>query len=119
MIRAAPDHAVEAKNRRFSQVSRIPATALDLLWARLYVLPHARGGVAQLVRALPCHGRGRGFESRRSRFRQPQPSNGLEVRSELIAWPYLDDPAGLREDLAGPAAQSETILYRPLRRSYA
>jgi hypothetical protein len=29
--------------------------------------PH-RGGVAQLVRALPCHGRGRGFESRRSRF---------------------------------------------------
>ena len=26
-----------------------------------------RGGVAQLVRALPCHGRGRGFESRRSR----------------------------------------------------
>src|SRR6476660_380846 len=28
---------------------------------------HARGGVAQLVRALPCHGRGRGFESRRSR----------------------------------------------------
>src|SRR4249919_3867111 len=28
---------------------------------------NARGGVAQLVRALPCHGRGRGFESRRSR----------------------------------------------------
>jgi hypothetical protein len=27
-----------------------------------------RGGVAQQVRALPCHGRGRGFESRRSRF---------------------------------------------------
>lgn len=24
-------------------------------------------GVAQLVRALPCHGRGYGFESRRSR----------------------------------------------------
>ena len=29
--------------------------------------PRPRGGVAQLVRALPCHGRGRGFESRRSR----------------------------------------------------
>src|SRR5262249_32014380 len=28
----------------------------------------SRGGVAQPVRALPCHGRGRGFESRRSRF---------------------------------------------------
>ena len=26
-----------------------------------------RGGVAQLVRALPCHGRGYGFESRHSR----------------------------------------------------
>ena len=26
-----------------------------------------RGAVAQLIRALPCHGRGRGFESRRSR----------------------------------------------------
>ena len=25
------------------------------------------GGVAQLVRALPCHGRGCGFESRHSR----------------------------------------------------
>ena len=29
-------------------------------------VPHP-GGVAQLVRALPCHGRGRGFESRHSR----------------------------------------------------
>jgi hypothetical protein len=26
-----------------------------------------RGGVAQLVRALPCHGRGYGFEPRHSR----------------------------------------------------
>src|SRR5665213_251761 len=32
---------------------------------------NARGGVAQLVRALPCHGRGRGFESRRSRHSFP------------------------------------------------
>jgi len=30
------------------------------------VLPHA-GDVVQLVRTLPCHGRGRGFESRRPR----------------------------------------------------
>ncbi len=28
---------------------------------------HVRGGVAQLVRALACHARGRGFESRHSR----------------------------------------------------
>jgi hypothetical protein len=29
------------------------------------------GGVAQLVRALPCHGRGYGFEPRHSRHSQP------------------------------------------------
>jgi hypothetical protein len=44
--------------------------------------PH-RGGVAQLVRALPCHGRGRGFESRRSRHslyvRTPAPNFGVVV----------------------------------------
>jgi hypothetical protein len=28
-----------------------------------------RGDVAQLVRALPCHGRGRGFEPRRPRHK--------------------------------------------------
>ena len=28
---------------------------------------HIRGDVVQLVRTLPCHGRGRGFESRRPR----------------------------------------------------
>ena len=37
-----------------------------------------RGGVAQLVRALPCHGRGYGFESRRSRhFLFPAPESPL------------------------------------------
>src|SRR6266550_818727 len=34
-------------------------------------IPH-RGGVAQLVRALPCHGRGYGFEPRRSRHHFPR-----------------------------------------------
>ena len=32
-----------------------------------YCLSPLSGGVAQLVRALPCHGRGYGFEPRRSR----------------------------------------------------
>jgi hypothetical protein len=36
--------------------------------ARIYLLDIS-GDVAQLVRALPCHGRGRGFEPRRPRHR--------------------------------------------------
>jgi hypothetical protein len=36
-----------------------------------------RGGVAQQVRALPCHGRGRGFESRRSRIPRLSAANEL------------------------------------------
>src|ERR1700722_18277126 len=38
-------------------------------YARSGIPCSKHGGVAQLVRALPCHGRGRGFESRRSRSR--------------------------------------------------
>jgi hypothetical protein len=38
-----------------------------LRYARSGIPCSKHGGVAQLVRALPCHGRGRGFESRRSR----------------------------------------------------
>ena len=37
-----------------------------------YCLVPLRGGVAQLVRALPCHGRGYGFEPRHSRHHFPQ-----------------------------------------------
>ena len=55
------------------------------------IIPAYRGGVAQQVRALPCHGRGRGFESRRSRFRHrafptgivefgPQPGSRVGTR---------------------------------------
>ena len=32
------------------------------------------GDVAQLVRALPCHGRGRGFEPRRPRHQSDDPT---------------------------------------------
>ena len=42
-----------------------------LRYARSGIPCSKHGGVAQLVRALPCHGRGRGFESRRSRFCNP------------------------------------------------
>ncbi len=47
--------------------------AVDLPGWVSYLPSPYRGGVAQLVRALPCHGRGYGFEPRRSRhcFRFP------------------------------------------------
>jgi hypothetical protein len=48
------------------QSSKSCDTRLAISVAILGGSPHP-GGVAQLVRALPCHGRGRGFESRRSR----------------------------------------------------
>ncbi len=37
-------------------------------------IPDVLGDVAQLVRALPCHGRGRGFEPRRPRHKNPTKS---------------------------------------------
>ena len=51
---------------------------LTVHWQLAYILaPVFSGGVAQLVRALPCHGRGCGFESRRSRhFFKWQVSHG-------------------------------------------
>jgi hypothetical protein len=41
------------------------------------------GDVAQLVRALPCHGRGRGFEPRRPRHCKANHYNGLAVRPQM------------------------------------
>jgi len=42
----------------------------------IQVVEKQSGDVAQLVRALPCHGRGRGFEPRRPRHK-PIKINGL------------------------------------------
>jgi hypothetical protein len=41
------------------------------------------GDVAQLVRALPCHGRGRGFEPRRPRHK-PKKNKGLWHSDKLV-----------------------------------
>ena len=61
------DHQFLAVNKAFSQFYAV-RQAFALTWAGAPIpRSNARGGVAQLVRALPCHGRGRGFESRRSR----------------------------------------------------
>jgi hypothetical protein len=58
------------------------------------------GGVAQLVRALPCHGRGYGFEPRRSRhsFLLPTESNRLHRAATQSA-------RGQRHDLGFPASE--------------
>ena len=63
----------DKKNKFIREIERVsdPATGLESLWlgkrssSRLWRL-RTGGGVAQLVRALACHARGRGFESRRS-----------------------------------------------------
>ena len=47
---------------------------ITLFLIRLYII----AVVAQLVRALPCHGRGRGFESHR-----PRNKNGI---SRFFVW---------------------------------
>ena len=64
------------EGRRFDPVTahhfyRFGQSHVDRIRADAYVTQtkckSALGGVAQLVRALACHARGRGFESRHSR----------------------------------------------------
>jgi hypothetical protein len=50
-----------------SILPKLSQPKLDAAGIFFYCLVPLRGGVAQLVRALPCHGRGYGFEPRHSR----------------------------------------------------
>ena len=54
--------AYQIRHRTFTMVMSPESRA-----AAMYVANRASGVVVQLVRTLPCHGRGRGFESRRPR----------------------------------------------------
>jgi hypothetical protein len=62
--------------------------------------PH-RGGVAQLVRALPCHGRGRGFESRRSRHCNNVRTPALRIRVGVL---FAGGPGCGRSGALAPGA---------------
>jgi hypothetical protein len=42
------------------------------------------GDVAQLVRALPCHGRGRGFEPRRPRHKPKKVERFMAASSDIL-----------------------------------
>jgi hypothetical protein len=66
------------------------------------------GDVAQLVRALPCHGRGRGFEPRRPRHKHEK-RNSLWHRFTLL---------GYRSFRFQPQATNSMTPYywRPFRR---
>src|SRR6202049_4634453 len=58
------NNAFSARSEAFTRLSI--GVTIDTLPA-LGCLRNHRGDVVQLVRTLPCHGRGRGFESRRPR----------------------------------------------------
>ena len=47
---------------------------------------HRRGDVVQLVRTLPCHGRGRGFESRRPRHSFHQVERMAQTRTRIVSF---------------------------------
>src|SRR5580692_10185078 len=61
------------KSRRAAQILAI-AHLVDL----------ASGDVVQLVRTLPCHGRGRGFESRRPRHSFPRLAPRMAPRRSFL-----------------------------------
>ncbi len=53
--------------------------------------PVQSGDVAQLVRALPCHGRGRGFEPRRPRHK---PDGTLGFMAVIVS--FIESPRVLK-----------------------
>lgn len=50
-----------------------PIVSWGFTYRRFYATIGLFAGVAQLVRALPCHGRGCGFKSRLSRSQEQKP----------------------------------------------
>ena len=58
---------LRTKDRTKTTPGKNPHKPVDEKGCVTYLLAPLSGGVAQLVRALPCHGRGYGFEPRRSR----------------------------------------------------
>ena len=58
----------EAKRNRMIRKKTVEAWMDVIVYAVLKVYPSKKGPVAQLVRASPCHGEGRGFESLLGRY---------------------------------------------------
>ena len=73
-------------------------------------VPHP-GGVAQLVRALPCHGRGRGFESRRSRWSSTP--KAVRPRTRLVSRRSRVLSPGRRFRRTGPASRTRRRAAAP------
>jgi len=76
------------------------------------------GGVAQLVRALPCHGRGYGFEPRRSRHTQPPCTKhlqclGLTSRSFRHNFVTARDLCGEKNLFFGGMKRTTEVLPEP------
>ena len=72
------------------------------------------GDVAQLVRALPCHGRGRGFEPRRPRHK-PIGIKGLWTQTETIENPRVLKGADLQHLLFLGAASATVLTSESLQ----